>query len=403
VPVFCSVLKHAVILIEIVRQGVAERVIDDDETIRVIIPECLPPIARKINRNDRHTAVVPIAKILVKDSSWPVRMKLAKAVRQLVSLFDDDLINSDLGAILLFLLRDDNPEAKVAACRCCRFIAEVLVKEQTYFSESVAPEIVEFASSRYKQVREEVARNLCVFARYAPEPVMKERLSPLFVTLLSDSDRCVVIAFLRGLDSEFANINAYRIMQLILPKLIEAGIRKNFRIKVEIIKLFPLFLPYLSHEAISSQFIPLMTAWFQDSFFMVREAACKILPKVLTIDESGFIRESIIALLHRLYYVTNQAIRQIALYAVWHMLEAIPKDVICEQMLPSVVLMAVDPVPNVRMLSAKLLTKMKKFIDEGKRLQQLSMCLYRLSGDPDPDVRYFAVNTSTVDFWPTNK
>jgi hypothetical protein len=55
-------------------------------------------------------------------------MKLARAVRQLVSLFDD-LINSDLGAILLFLLRDDDPEVKVAACRCCRFIAKVLVKE----------------------------------------------------------------------------------------------------------------------------------------------------------------------------------------------------------------------------------------------------------------------------------
>jgi serine/threonine-protein phosphatase 2A regulatory subunit A len=401
IPAFCSVLKHAVILSEIVRQGLVERMIDDDETIRVIIPECLPAIARKINRNDRHTAVVPIAKILVKDSSWLVRMKLAKAVRHLVSLFDDELINSDLGAILLFLLRDDDPEVKVAACRCCRLIAEVLVKEQTYFSESVMPEIIEFASSRYRQVREEVARDLCVFARYAPEPVMKERLSPLFVTILSDTDRCVVIAFLRSLGSEFANIDAYRIMQLILPKLIEPGARKNFRIKVEIIELFPLFLPYLSHEAISSQFIPLMTSWLQDSFFMVREAACKILPKVLTIEEGGFIRESIIALLHRLYYAANQAIRQIALYAAWHMLEAIPKDVISEQMLPSAVLMAGDPVPNVRLLSAKLLMKMKRFVHEGKRSQQLSMCLYRLSGDPDPDVRYFAVNTSTVDFWPT--
>jgi hypothetical protein len=229
---------------------------------------------------------------------------------------------------------------------------------------------------------------------------MKDRLSALFVTLLSDSDRCVVIAFLRALGSEFANIDAYRIMQLILPKLIDAGARRNFCIKVEIIELFPLFLPYLLHEAISSQFIPLMTSWFQDSFFIVREAACKILPKVLTIEEGAFIRESMIALLHRLYYVTNQAIRQVALYAVWHMLEVIPKEVICEQMLPSVVLMAVYPVPNVRLLSAKLLMKMKNFIDDGKRSQQLSMCLYRLSSDPDPDVRYFTVNGSTVDFWP---
>lgn len=390
IPKLCQVLKTTVILSEILRQGLAERLNDDDESIRVMIPECLPAVAAKIANAERHSMLVPLAKGLVKDSSWWVRANMAKILPVLVPYFAADLIGSDIGAIVLFLLRDPDPEVKTAACDCCRQIVDVLVKETAYFNDTVLPEIISLSSDRFKQVREEVASDILVFARISGEVVAKERIYPILANLIEDKERDVVIAALKSIKSNFSAIDSYAVTQVVLERLIEIATKEDFRVKIEIIRALCLFLPYVTTEALFVQIIPLIGDWLQDSVFKVREEICQTLPNVISVVKNDNFRDEIIGLLMRLNYSPTYSIRQASLFAVWYICDVLPPEIISEKILPSVLLIASDPVPNVRILAAKTLVRMKGYADS-RGIAQINLCLKLLANDTDPDVKFFAM------------
>ena len=369
IPKLCNVLKQTVIMGEIVRQGLAERVNDDDESIRVMIPECLPAVAAKVSSNDRQSVIVPLAKALVKDGSWWVRANMTKALPDLVPFFAADLIGSDIGSIILFVLRDLDPEVKTAACGCCKQIVDVLMKEPAFFNDSILPEIIELSTDKFKQVREEVANDVLVFARIAGESVAKDRLFPILANLIDDKDRDVVIAAISSLRANFNSIDSFAVTQVVLEKLIEIATKEDFRVKLEIIRSLCLFLPYVTPEALPIQITPLIGNWLQDSVFKVREEICQTLPEIIK--------------------VVTYLIREAALLAVQCICDVLPAEIISEKLLPSVLLIASDPVPNVRILAAKTLCKMKEFADS-RGISQITLCLKLLANDADPDVKFFA-------------
>jgi serine/threonine-protein phosphatase 2A regulatory subunit A len=339
--------------------------------------------------NERHTVLIPIAKMLVKDSSWWVRRNMAASLPQLVPHFTSDFLGSDIGAVILFLLRDLDPEVKAAASRSCAQIVDVLMKENGYFNDSVLADIIDMKTDRFPQVRETVASDLLVFARITGEGIAKEKIYPMLADLLSDPERDVVVAALKGLRENFDLIDSYAVTQAALPKIMEIAVKEDFRVKIEIIRLFSRFLPYISAEAMSSQVVPLISAWLQDSVYKVRREIAEKLTVIIRIVDNLEFRDEIFQVLMRLNYSPLSGVRQASLMVVWFLSEAMPKNVVSEKMLSSVMLMASDTVPNVRLLAAKVLLKLKNFVD-GRGINQVERGLRLLVNDADPDVKYFA-------------
>lgn len=392
VQVLTSILNQNVVLSEIVRQVLTERLNDDDESIRVMIPDCLPAVVAKIANTERHSVLVPLARALTKDSSWRVRANLAKTLPQIGPYFAADLVSSDIGAIILFLLRDFDPEVKTAACGCCKQIVDVLVKVPTYFNDVVLPEIITLSMDKFEQVREEVAADILAFARVTGESVAREKLYPILCALIEDENRDVVIAALKNMGSNFTMIDSYSVTQVVLPNLIEIATKKDFRVEMEIIDLLELFLPYVTPEAIPKQIIPLIREWLRDIAFAVREEICKSLPGIISVINNPEITEMILELLVSLIYDPTYSIRQSALMAIYYISDVLSNDENTEKVLPSVILMSSDPIPNVRILCAKVLVKLKKCVNT-KGISQINLSLKLLRKDSDKDVKYFATNS----------
>jgi serine/threonine-protein phosphatase 2A regulatory subunit A len=380
---------QAVILTEIIRQGLTERLNDDDESIRQMIPECLPSIAARISVSERHRVVIPMARMLVKDSSWWVRRNMARSLPSLVPQFVSDFFGSDIGALILFLLRDLDPEVKMEACSSCARIVHILVKGTNYFNDSLLSDIIDLATDRFKQVRETVATDLLVFARITGESIAKEKIYPILVQLVADSERDVVIAALKGLRVNFASLDSYAVTQAILPKLLEIATKGDFRVRIEIIRSFCLFVPYITTEAFSAQVLPLILHWLQDSIYQVRREIAEALAGVIRIVEENEVRNEIFQMLTRLNYSPHFAVRQASLLVTWHVCEVIPRRLVTEKMLGSVMLLGVDPVPNVRLLAAKIMVKIRGYVD-ARGIGQIDRGLKMLRNDADPDVKYFA-------------
>ncbi|KAH0785252.1 Serine/threonine-protein phosphatase 2A 65 kDa regulatory subunit A beta isoform [Histomonas meleagridis] len=387
IPALLNVMKQNVVMNEVVRQILEKNVNDDDESVRVMIPGCLPAAAAKVLSNDRQNILVPIARTLSKDSSWWVRANMAKALSMLVPYFASDLIGSDIGSIILYLLRDLDPEVKTAAVLCCKQSIEYLAKVPQFFNDSIIPEITELSNDRFKQVREEVAKDILIFTKITDEEIEVEQLYPVMVSLLSDNERDIVIALLRSLKTYFTEVDSYAVTQAIFPKLLEISTKVDFRIKIEIIQMFCSFLQYINQEAFTEQIIPVIQNWMEDSVFIVRDEICKVLPDIIIRNPEA--KDFIISTLMKLNYSPIYSVRQSSLSAVWNLCNVLSAEDLSERVLPSVILMASDQVPNVRILAAKTLVKLLNFADEKGKIQ-VNVILKLLKNDSDPDVRYFA-------------
>jgi serine/threonine-protein phosphatase 2A regulatory subunit A len=391
VPGLCNVVVQAVILTEIIRQGVQERLNDDDESIRVMIPECLPAIAARLGVGERARVVIPMARMLVNDSSWWVRRSMASSLPSLVPQFVSDFTGSDVGALILFLLRDIDPEVKTEACSGVAQIVDILIRESAYFNDSVLGDIIELSADKFNQVRETVATHLLVFARITGHAIAKEKIFPILLQLLADPERDVVIGALKGIRANFSSLDSYAVTSAVLPKLLEISKRVGFRVKIEIVRSFCLFVPYIALEALSCQIVPLILHWLQDSVYQVRKETAEAVARMIRIVEEPRVTNEILQTVTRLHYSPQFCVRQASLLVAWHVCEVLPSQMVTERVLASVVLLASDHVPNVRILVAKTMHKLKDHVD-AKGAGQIERGLKVLMNDADVDVKYFAAN-----------
>lgn len=72
------------------------------------------------------------------------------------------------------------------------------------------------------------------------------------------------------------------------------------------------------------------------------------------------------------------------------MVSVIPPDVIVDKILPVVISMAKDPVPNIRFNVAKTLETIIGFVDPKVVQTKIKPCLSALQDDRDIDVKFFA-------------
>jgi len=86
----------------------------------------------------------------------------------------------------------------------------------------------------------------------------------------------------------------------------------------------------------------------------------------------------------------NYLYRLTALYAATCFASIIRPEAVVSTILPLVLQMAADPVPNVRFNAAKALKQLQPLLDPAVVQQQLKPCLQQLVKDADKDVRYFA-------------
>jgi hypothetical protein len=74
---------------------------------------------------------------------------------------------------------------------------------------------------------------------------------------------------------------------------------------------------------------------------------------------------------------------------MWHLCDVLPPAVIAEKFLSAVFMMTGDRVPNVRLVVAKVLMKLRSRVDP-RITGQINLRLNTLAKDKDADVRFFA-------------
>lgn len=213
-----------------------------------------------------------------------------------------------------------------------------------------------------------------------------------------------------GLDSINAVVGVDLLGQSLLPAITDLAQDSKWRVRLAVIENTPMLAKQLGVQFFSDKLITLSLGWLADSVFSIRRAAAENLKYLTDIFGEDWARSHIIPRIKEMQ--TNAAFskRMTALYAVQVLLSCVPSSsgsstkqrvlsqpMMTDVLLPIVLAMAADPVPNIRFSVAKTLVLVSSVCKSDAALSgEVARALAKLSGDLDRDVRQNADRSTVV-------
>ena len=224
--------------------------------------------------------------------------------------------------------------------------------------------------------------------------------------------------------------------QSLLPAIVQLAEDKQWRVRLAIIEYIPLLASQLGVQFFDEKLSQLCMSWLGDTVFSIREAATQNLRKLTEVFGVEWAREAIIPKVMAMGEHPNYLYRMTTCFAIsvglihllWfalsltHCLQtiapAISVSVIERSVLPMMVKLVSDDIPNIRFNVAKsyqiLIGILKRLPAEGTIIsmeksgqtlppsprgqdiieQQILPQLEKLQQDEDVDVRYFATTAA---------
>lgn len=214
-----------------------------------------------------------------------------------------------------------------------------------------------------------------------------------------------------GLDSINAVVGVELLGQSLLPAISDLAQDSKWRVRLAVIENTPMLAKQLGVQFFSDKLVTLSLGWLSDSVFSIRRAAAENLKYLTDIFGEDWARSHIIPRIKEMQ--TNAAFskRMTALYAVQVLLSCVPSSsssstakqrvlsqpMMTDVLLPIVLAMAADPVPNIRFSVARTLVLVSSVCKGDAALSgEVARALAKLSSDLDRDVRQNADRASVV-------
>ncbi|POM70079.1 Protein phosphatase 2, partial [Phytophthora palmivora] len=177
--------------------------------------------------------------------------------------------------------------------------------------------------------------------------------------------------------------------QSLLPAIVHLAEDRQWRIRLAIIEYIPLLAAQLGRDYFEEQLSELCMAWLVDNVYSIREAATINLKNLTERFGADWARTSVVPRISTMHSNANFLHRLTSLYAV-KVLCAMTPETIQTLLIPLVVELAQDPVPNIRFNVAKTLEVLGPKVDAEVCTNTVTPCLTALLQDGDADVVFFA-------------
>lgn len=197
-----------------------------------------------------------------------------------------------------------------------------------------------------------------------------------------------------------------------MPAIVELAEDSKWRVRLAIIEYMPALAGQLGQEFFDQKLRGLCMGWLNDHVYAIREAATlnmkklveqfgaqwaeqAIIPMILVMSRNKNYLHRKFNILYKIYLQLNLSIHCLflgmtCLFCLNMLAEVCGTDITTKLLLPTVLLLAADPVANVRFNVAKTLQKISPFLEASVIDSQVKPTLEKLNADPDVDVKHFA-------------
>ncbi|EDQ91727.1 uncharacterized protein MONBRDRAFT_14476, partial [Monosiga brevicollis MX1] len=329
---------------------------DAQDSVRLLAVGLLPELARSLPASQHATIIVQSCVKSFKDDSWRVRYMLADVITELQSVLSSELSDQHLLPAFVNLLNDSEPEVRTCAARQVHAFSLHLgtTNRVNNVLKHILPSVERLVSDESDYCRAAIATVIMGLSSIVGKDYTIELLLPQFLALLKDS---------------------------------HAAVRSYVCVCVCV---YVCRVAYLNH--------------WSSVVYAVRRAAIDCLCKLTKEFGSQWCSKAIMGPLKELAQDSHFSHRLTSLFACAD-LSGVCEPVVCkEKILPMVLPLAADKIPNIRINVAKTLETLLTSMGSDASTVDAAMrpTLEKLVADQDVDVRYFADRALQCEFAPSD-
>ncbi|KAI9314503.1 armadillo-type protein [Dichotomocladium elegans] len=366
---------------------------DSQDSVRLLAAEDIVAFGKIFDEDENQNLLLPIFHALAQDKSWRVRYMVASEYVLIAQAFGPSIVKEHFTESFLNFLSDPEGEVRTAAAGRITGYAQLIDKQVVI--GRLLPCVKNLVADENQHSRAALAKEVSGLALIVGQEPTMEYLLPTFLQQLTDDFPDVRLNIISSLDEINKAIGVERLSQALLPAIHELSEDKQWRIRLAIIEHIPLLAKQFGPQFFEEKLLDLCMGWLRDKVFSIREAATANLQRLTHVFGAAWAQEAIIPKIQKMAVDDNYLHRMIVIFALTIMAEALPIDTVRDSVMPTVIEMSNDPIPNIRFNVAKSLETMIPLFKQNKATATLVSSLARptlekLSGDTDGDVRFFA-------------
>ncbi|KAJ3057269.1 protein phosphatase 2, regulatory subunit A [Rhizophlyctis rosea] len=364
---------------------------DEQDSVRLLTVEDMIAIAEALTPEESKNLILAQLRNLCSDKSWRVRYMIADKFVPLAKAVGKDIVKEDLIQSFVHLMKDNEAEVRTAAAGQVPGFAELIDQESVL--REILPCVKDLVTDTSQHVRAALATQISGLAPNLGKDHTIEHLLPLFLQLLKDDAPEVRLNIISKLDRVNEVIGIELLSQSLLPAIVELAEDKQWRVRLAIIENIPLLASQLGVAFFDEKLGNLCMSWLGDCVFSIREAATVNLRKLTEVFGVDWAKQAILPKILEMGRHSNYLYRMTTVFALTGLAQAATPEVLKDLIIPTVVQLANDPIPNIRFNVAKSLEVIAPLAKKsGADLDAVGVkgALNKLNGDSDVDVRYFA-------------
>lgn len=281
--------------------------------------------------------------------------------------------------------------AKNVALMCSLLRKDIILNK-------VIPSLRLLVSDSSEHVRASMAGAINDLAPILDRDEAVEQLLPMLLELLRDESSDVRLNIISNLDTINGVVGVELLSQSLLPAIVDLAEDSKWRVRFAIIELIPRVAEQLGCDFFNEKLNNLCMVWMGDDVYSIRRAASNNLYKLAALFGEDWAKEQLFPRIERMHTHTNYLQRMTSLYSMQVLVKAVSVATLESTLVPLVLQMVADSVPNVRLTVARTLKEIVASSGASMHDTFLSSCivpaLRTLSGDPDRDVRFFSASVS---------
>jgi serine/threonine-protein phosphatase 2A regulatory subunit A len=283
-----------------------------------------------------------------------------------------------------------DPEVEVRTISAARICAVAAANRSKEFLEELiqAVEKLVQAKEQSHHVRASLAGSFLKLAPIVGVEVTVQRLVNIFLSLIKDKSPEVRLKLIGTLGDLSDVVELKELSQSLVPSIKELGNDHQWRVRLAVLDSMPALAKYLGVAKFTEELRSLFMPWLTDPVFSVREAASETFRRLAQELGPQWSEDNIIPQLNTLISHKNYLYRISAMLCAKKLAEVCNEAFIKSHLVPMVIQLCKDPVPNVRFNATKTIQAMHK-ASPGVKPSTLD-CLRKLNREEDPDVIFFA-------------
>lgn len=373
---------------------------DNQDSVKFLTVNSLISVLKFFNAKGdySHTQdLLESSKKLIGDEAWRVRYMAADRFDDLASQFEGhDIYIKELTQPFLSLCEDNESDVRKAIAKQVPGFAS-LVKDPSVVSNRILPAVQSLSMDESETVRASLALTVTNMVSLMNREEAIDHLLPILLNMLKDEFPEVRLNIIANLKVVNDVIGVDLLSESLLPAITELAKDVNWRVRMAIIEYVPILAEQLGVQFFDQQLSDLCLSWLWDTVYSIREAAVNNLKKLTEIFDSDWCREEIISKLLKFdsQLLENFVYRFTLLAALTALVSVVNNRVVADDLLPFVLRLADDSVPNIRFNVAKSYAKIVESLNKdsnynGLIKHKILPSLEKLRQDEDFDVKYFA-------------